>query len=130
MKHLTINAFKYRYILPVFLILLGLAGCYYDSEEHLYPDAAATQCDTLNVTYTNYVSQVLDTNCNSCHNASSPSGNVITDSYNDLMVVVNNGKFQGSINHQTGFSPMPKGQNQLPECDLSKMNAWINQGAP
>jgi len=35
----------------------------------------------------------------------------------------------GAVQHQPGFSPMPKGDNQLGDCDIQKMSAWIDQGA-
>lgn len=110
------------------LFLLAFSSCYYDSEEYLYADINV--CDTMDVTYQNFVSGLLETHCNSCHNPSSPSGNVITSSYNDLLIIVNNGKLEGAVNHLPGFSPMPKGANQLPDCDLAKINAWLNAGNP
>jgi mono/diheme cytochrome c family protein len=72
----------------------------------------------------------MQVNCNACHSQASPSGGIITSDYENLMVIVNNGKLQGTINHLSGFSPMPKGQNKLPDCDLQKIDAWINDGSP
>jgi hypothetical protein len=110
------------------LSLFAFTACYYDSEEYLYPNTG--QCDTLNLTYQNYVAELLNTHCNSCHNASTPSGNVITSDFTNLLIIINNGKLKGSINHLPGFSPMPKGGNKLPDCDLAKINAWLNAGHP
>lgn len=131
MEHSIIRFKKYRkpVMLPAILsFLMFFFGCYYDNEEYLYPDNVP--CNTDNVTYQNFVSGLMVTHCNTCHNASNPSGNVQTDTYNNLIVVVNNGKLIGAINHLSGFSPMPQGGNKLPSCDLQKIAAWIEAGAP
>ncbi|MEE4178386.1 MAG: cytochrome c [Bacteroides sp.] len=131
MEYQIIKSSKFRNlpgILPAIFFLLLFSGCYYDSEEYLYP--GNTPCDTENVTYQGFVAGLMQSHCNSCHNASNPSGNVMTDTYNNLMVIVNNGKLNGAINHLSGFSPMPKGGNKLPDCDLQKIAAWIEAGSP
>ncbi len=110
------------------LLLIMVSSCYYDNEEYLYPDP--TPCDTTNVTYSGSVAPVMAANCNGCHSSSSPSAGIITDNYNSLKVVADNGKLQGAINHQSGYSPMPKGGNKLNACDLTKIDIWINAGAP
>lgn len=115
-------------LFSILLVFFGLSSCYYDSEEYLYSDTG--NCDTQNVTYSNFVGNLMQVNCNACHSQASPSGGIITSDYENLMVIVNNGKLQGTINHLSGFSPMPKGQNKLPDCDLQKIDAWINDGSP
>lgn len=115
-------------IMIVFFLLIIANSCYYDNEEYLYPNP--TNCDTTNVTYAATVAPILATSCNSCHSSSSPSAGIITDNYNGLQVVINNGKFRGAINHLSGYSPMPKGGSKLNSCDLTKINTWLDAGAP
>jgi mono/diheme cytochrome c family protein len=120
-------------LLPVALagcILASLGGCYYDKEDILYPGG---NCDTSNVTYSNTVSGIMAVNCNVCHSTSSANANgggIQLDSYTKLKVYVDNGKLMGSINHAGGYSPMPKNATKLSSCDISKVQAWINAGAP
>lgn len=129
MEHLTINLRKITgLIIFAPLLVWAMSSCYYDNEEYLYPEPL--DCDTTNVTYTGTVVPVLEANCNSCHNQVSQQGGVITDNYNDLKVAIENGSFRGAINHINGWSPMPKGGNKLPECDLTKINLWLDRGAP
>ena len=64
------------------------------------------ECDTTNVTYSVQVTSIMN-NCVSCHNASSPSGNIRLDNYTNVKTQVDNGKLIGSIEHKAGFSPMP-----------------------
>jgi len=118
----------------IFLAIIGLflvistSSCYYDNEEELYPNP--TECDTTNITYSGTVAPLVSSNCNSCHSSTSPSAGIITDNYTDLQTIVNNGKFRGAINHLQGYQPMPKGGNMLSDCNLAKINLWLDSGAP
>ena len=109
------------------IALVWLQSCYWDNEEDLYPVVA--DCDTTNVTYSGTVAIILDDNCVSCHNSSFSQGGVVVDNYDDLKIVVDNGRFWGAINHEGGFSPMPQNLPKLPECELKKIRTWINEGA-
>lgn len=107
--------------------ILTFQSCYYDNEETLYPVAA--DCDTLNVTYSATIAPIMNTNCNFCHGGSSPLAGINTDSYSGLKDVVDNGRLWGAINHNSGFSPMPKDRPKLSDCNLDKIRIWIDEGA-
>jgi mono/diheme cytochrome c family protein len=114
----------------VFLSLLSTSGCYYDKEELLYP---GTACDVTGVTYGATVTSILSAHCYSCHSAAAGNANgggIILDSYNTLYPYVTNGKLMGSINHASGYSAMPKNATKLNACDIQKIQAWVNAGAP
>jgi len=124
------NKIGMRNIINAALLVLAIAflqGCYWDNEEELYPIVA--DCDTTNVTYSGTVAVILDGNCVSCHNNGFAQGSVVLDNYDDLKVVVDNGRFWGAINHEEGYSPMPQNLPKLKECDLSKIRVWIDDGA-
>lgn len=129
MEHL-ITKRQHSPVLPViaFLLMILTGSCYYDNEEYLYPNPV--DCDVTNVTYTQTIAPILENNCNACHSSASPSAGIITDNYNSLQTIINDGSFRGSINHLQGWSPMPKGGNKLNSCDLAKIDAWIDDGAP
>ena len=112
------------------LMILFFTGCYYDNEEELYPVVTIPSCDTINVSYTSTVLPILESECYTCHDQSTRFGNVNLEGYNNLKTYVDNGLFWGVISHQAGFAMMPKGGNTLPDCDLDKIHAWINIGAP
>jgi len=112
------------------LIAIMVTSCYYDNEAYLYPELPGGICDTTGVTYAGFIAPLLASNCNSCHSAADPQGNVITSTYDDLKIVVNSSAFRKAINHEAGASWMPKNGNKLPYCDLLKIDAWLNQGAP
>lgn len=110
-------------LLSVFLF----QACTYDNEEDLYPEEP--ECDLSNVTYSGTVAPILADNCNGCHSSGSPSAGVITDNYDDLKVIVDNGRFWGAINHDQGYSAMPQNLPKLPDCELSQIRTWIDAGA-
>jgi len=112
------------------IISFMVSSCYYDSEEYLYPELPGGQCDTTGITYSGFVAPLLASNCNSCHGEASPSGNVVTSTYDGLKTAINSGAFRKAINHESGASPMPKDGNKLSSCELLKIDTWINQGAP
>ncbi len=121
-----------RTVLPTYLlvwvtVLALFTSCYYDSEEDLYP---TLECDTSNVTYTSTVLPLLQRNCYVCHEAAANFGNITLEGYANLKRFVDNGQFLGAIKHQSGFSPMPQNAPQLLECNIEKIEAWVNAGAP
>jgi hypothetical protein len=112
------------------ILILLIHGCYYDVEEELYP--ADVACDTSAVTYSGFVVQTLESFCYVCHNqVNGPSigGGVVLEGYNELKTYVDNGKFIGAINHETGFSEMPRGGSKLTDCTINKIETWVSNGA-
>ena len=105
----------------------SLSGCYYDSVEELY----GTGCDTTNVTYSTTIKGLLNTyTCLTCHIGSNPSGGFRLETHADVKAKVTDGTLWGAINHQPGFSSMPQGYIKMTDCELKKVKAWIDAGAP
>lgn len=115
---------KYSILVSVTALL---SGCYYDNAQDLYPAPAA--CDPGTVTYSGKVFSIIQSNCYSCHGGGSVLGNVNLDGYANLKTYADNGKLVGTIEHQTGFSPMPKG-GKLSDCDINVIKKWISDGTP
>lgn len=122
------NISFYRFLCIIGMIV-GLQACYYDNEEDLYPTINPPTCDTLEVSLSLVVVPILDDNCISCHSGGTPAANINLEGYDDLLIQVNNGNLLGVIRHDARFSPMPKGGNQLADCDIDKIAAWVSQGA-
>lgn len=113
-------------LLIVFIGFL-ISGCYYDKEDLLYGGA----CDTTGVTYAQTVTGILKNyGCTSCHSGTSPSGSINLETYTNVKATVTNGRLYGSITHATGFVPMPDGAAAVTSCDIKKIKAWIDSGAP
>jgi hypothetical protein len=118
-------------LLP-FLALL--AGCYYDTEEVLYPDQP-NDCDTTNVTYSGTIFPVINDNCTSCHSGSAPQGNIKLEDYATISAAAaipagQSGSLYGAISHDPGNSPMPKNGTQLSDCKIKQVKVWIDAGRP
>lgn len=117
-----------RKLLFILGIALILSSCYYDSEEALFPTLAGT-CDTTLVSFTADIVPVLNDNCLLCHsNLAAPSlgNNIKLEDFSD--VAASSDMVLGSVKHEAGYSPMPKGGGNLGSCQLLKLEAWISQG--
>ncbi|MCB2201135.1 cytochrome c [bacterium] len=125
MEHLTTKFIKASIAIAVIVLM---PSCYYDVEDELYPQTAA--CDTLNVTFTNNILPIINSNCTSCHSGAAPSGNIRLEDYNTISEAANNGSLLGVIRHEPGWSPMPKGGGQLNDCNIAQIEAWVNDGTP
>lgn len=107
---------------------LFLIGCYYDTEEILYPESANCASVT-NPAFSTDVLPLLNAKCNNCHAGSSASAGIRLDSFTEVTRHVNSGTLMGSINHASGFSPMPKNGSKMPSCEIQKIQDWITAGA-
>jgi hypothetical protein len=114
------------------IITTTFSACYYDNKEELYPLAGGT-CDTsVAVSYSKDIAPIMNLNCSlsGCHNAATHAAGITTSSYTDLVSAVNGKRFVGAVEWTSGFSPMPKGSVKLSNCNLNKINAWINAKMP
>lgn len=88
-----------------------------------------TDCVTSNMSYSKDIKPIFSANgcyVSGCHGS---ADGVPLDSYATLKVVVDANRLVGSIKQQVGFSKMPKVGNKMSDCDISKVEAWITQGA-
>lgn len=121
-----------KILIPVLIIfLITISGCFYDSEEYLYPQLTSG-CDTTNITYTGSIKPILNLSCLSCHSnstAASYGANIKLEDYSDVNIRVNDGKLMGTITHSSGYSAMPKGSSKLSDCSIALIQKWISKGA-
>lgn len=91
-----------------------------------------SSCDTTQFNYSTVINPMIQTFCVACHGAttaSSSGGGIDLSNYSKLLPFVTNGRFFGSINHSTGYSPMPKGGAQFSACQITQISKWIAAGA-
>lgn len=113
------------YILSFFVFVFS--SCAYNSEEELY---GIEECDTIVVTWENPIQEILAENCVPCHNEELNYNDVRHDTYEFELIVVNDGRLNGVVNHLPGYPQMPYQLPQLPDCELLLINTWLERGAP
>ncbi len=86
-------------------------------------------CDTTLVKFSDYVSPLIQSSCKGCHNPNSTNGGINLTTHAEIKASIQTGKFMGSIKHTTGFSAMPKGGAKMSDCQIKKIQRWINLGA-
>lgn len=117
------------------ILITGLilqSGCYFDSEEHLYPQQS---CDTLDVKYSDQVSKIFEQKCYDCHsNSTQIISGVSFEGYTNLSGYLSLGigdiYLLQAINHEVGATPMPKDRPKLSECEIRTIEIWISNGYP
>jgi hypothetical protein len=105
-----------------------LSSCYYDNGDDLM--TSTSDCDTINMTYTQDIEPIMNNSCVGCHSGSAPSASISLSNYNEVKAQATNGNLMGVINHAAGYSPMPKNSPKMDDCTISKIQAWINNGSP
>lgn len=115
---------KHFFLIIIFWGLLqGFTSCTYEQIP------AKTDCTLTNSTYNLQVKPLLERYCTSCHAGNLLSGGINLGTYETLLLVAKNGRLLGSIQHQSGYSPMPQGGNKLSTCDIDLVKRWIEAGA-
>ena len=121
---------RYTFLLPALsLILVATSGtgCYYDVEEEMY----GSRCDTTTVRYATTITGIINNNgCLGCHAGSTPSAGFNFETHAGIKAAVDAGRLLGAISHSPGFRPMPDGGPKMNACDIDRVRAWINAGAP
>jgi len=121
-----------KFMLATILLasIVVISSCYYDKEDLLYGGVNSGPCtdSTGTVSYSQKVIPVFQQFCYSCHTGSFPSGGIVMGTYNTDKAIGLNGKLYGSINHASGFSPMPKGMSKMNACQIAVIKKWIDAG--
>ena len=122
-----LNRPKLMFFGLVFSAILSLNSCEYNVEEELYPP---DECPSDNMSYSNDIEPILLDRCYICHDMATNTAGITIEGYDNLKVWIDNGRFLGAIKRQPGFSPMPKDQEALNDCQIGRIESWINDGAP
>lgn len=110
-------------------LLLGLAaGCSYSHGEPEPTCNAATQT----ITYASVISPIFDANCRQCHSAAAANTLGGGNDFSTYQTIRNypTATIMGCIKHEPNHSPMPKGRAKLSDCDIERMQRWMDAGKP
>lgn len=87
-------------------------------------------CDTTSYTFNAVILPMINNNCKGCHSGAQPSGNIRLEDYATIRQAAVNGSLYGAVSHQPGFSPMPQNAAKLPDCNITQIRKWIENGTP
>ncbi|MDZ4663766.1 MAG: CxxxxCH/CxxCH domain-containing protein [Bacteroidota bacterium] len=86
-----------------------------------------SNCDTVNVKYDSHIKPLMTSFCTNCHFAGGQSPAL--DTYNSVKSAVNIGSFLPAVKH-TGPFQMPKSSAKLSNCNIAKIDKWVQAGMP
>lgn len=127
---------KFKSSIVAFTIF-SLTGFYSCTKEIGYPEpnkqspTTTNSCDSSNITYSNFVANVMSTNCtfSGCHGAGSSYFDL--SNYAALKLKVDDGSFYNRVIVQKDMPPSnSSGPISLDDCTLGKLKKWVNNGAP
>ena len=106
----------------------GFLSCTYDNASPEPMEIGS--CDTTEVHFSEDIFPIIQSNCfMNCHNGNSPSSGFKLETYEQIKQKVDDGRLRGAVFQEPGFVAMPLGSSPLSDCDLAKIDAWIQKGA-
>jgi len=112
------------------LLMLGLFIVACSDGEDPDPEPEPEVCETMGMRYDTTMRDILNTNCATagCHE---PGTNTFPmHNWDAAKAAVSFGRISGAINHEAGFSPMPRGMDKLDQCTIDQIDSWLDDGAP
>lgn len=114
-----------KYGILLFLLGIGWVSCSKD-------DTPSSTCTGATPTYTADIADILNASCAyaGCHGGSFPADGLDLSTYSKAKNASLNGKVLASIKQQGGAKAMPIGAPKLSDALISKIDCWIQNGAP
>ncbi|HKC68585.1 MAG TPA: hypothetical protein VKG26_10165 [Bacteroidia bacterium] len=89
-----------------------------------------TICDTTQYKFGADIQPIMNTYCVGCHSTNNAGGGYDLSNYAGVVNSISHNNLINSIKHTSGYNPMPQNGSQLPGCQISKIESWINAGNP
>jgi hypothetical protein len=119
------------------VMILGLAGflayaCTKDNKVDLLaeqPKEQSDSCQTVDMSYQSDIKSILTQNCASsgCHLGPNGVGGLDLSTFTSAQRIAADGEMMGRIKNTNGPLMPPGGK--LSDCDIEKIQSWINDGA-
>jgi len=114
-------------LLSAIFIAMALSSCYNDNKEEVYENNTDNTCDTSSVSYANDITPIFEQSCTSgCHSGTNPAANLDLTDFNEAKNSAN--EIVNRINDIGAL--MPQGGPSLPDCEILKIETWVQDGAP
>ena len=92
------------------------------------PKSCIDTCEVLDISYSQTILPIIQSECVSCHNGPNGSGNIDLSTDEAIKSQVESGAFFGSIHGDEGYELMPP-SGKLPLCEIQQIKLWIDAGA-
>jgi hypothetical protein len=114
-----------KYLTLALIISAVISACEFKNEEEFEKQ----NCDTLNITYSK-VKPIFEYNCIECHNDQVGYYGIKLNTYSNAKNAALTGLVKLALNNDSLVTPMPFKRLKLEDCDLKKINIWIDTGTP
>ncbi len=111
-------------------MLVGIVACEKEpvEEQKKEEEMMEEECNTEGITYNGEIQGIIS----GCTGSSCHGGNTSRSmaNFEDAKAYAELGRLLGALNHDAGFSPMPKGGAKLDQCKIDQVKAWVDAGYP
>lgn len=116
-------------IVLVASLLISAAACSSDKYQNIKP-VSTDSCSTANLGYAADIKPILEAQCYNCHadGTSSSGGGIVLDNYNAAKALRSSIIERVTLPNSDSWF-MPQGGGSIGTCKISKIQAWIDQGA-
>lgn len=87
-------------------------------------------CDTNVFTFSGAVQPIIQARCQGCHSGGAPQGGILLTGYDQIKAVAITGQLYGAVSHTGGYTPMPYNGAKIPDCEITQIKKWIDDGTP
>lgn len=87
-------------------------------------------CDTNVFTFGGAVQPIIQTRCQGCHSGGTPQGGILLTNYDQIKAVATTGQLYGAVSHTGSYTPMPYNGAKIPDCEITQIKKWIDDGMP
>lgn len=111
------------------IAMMIMTSCYHDNKEEIYQNFVPCSVDpTVTVRYSADIRPLLASSCatDGCHNSSSRQSNLDLSTYADVAKIATDGRL---LNRVTGNGPIMPPSGSLPQCEIDRIEIWVNNGA-
>jgi mono/diheme cytochrome c family protein len=125
----TFSAFVRPAMVGTAALLLGLAAsCTYSHGD----PAPACNASTQTITYAGVISPIFDAHCRECHASSQANNKGGGNDFGDYTGISRypSTRLLGCIKQEPGYPAMPQGRPKLSDCDIERIQRWIDAGKP
>jgi hypothetical protein len=114
-------------IVPILAVMLFLAACEYQSIEELRPKETVDSCPSDSLTFQTDIEPIFRQNCNNsgCHNNGSFFGDFTT--YAGIKAKIDD---NDKIRQRVIIEQNMPASGPISECEMKKLTAWLDAGAP